>query len=301
MDTKKFSAKDFFLNLGATVALYVSVGSLLNLLFTVINTAYPQTNSYNYLGSSSISWPVAALIIVFPVFILLMWLMEKSYMEDSERRESGIHKLLSYVTLFLAGGIVIGDLVTVLYYFLDGQELTAGFLLKVLALLVISAMLFYYFISEIRGRLTGGTRKIWRVVSGVLVFGSIILGFAVLGSPDTQRLLKADNLKMSNLTEINSYIQNFFSQNGKLPDNLNEASSLGYYPNLIDVQTKKPYEYIKRGSLNYSLCAEFNKASGVEVTPQAYPYGSSFGSHPAGRHCFEQTINPNSYISPIRK
>jgi hypothetical protein len=69
----KTSAKDFFLNLGAIVALYTTIISLLNLLFTVINKAFPQIVNYYYTSSSSISMPVATLIIFFPVYILLMW------------------------------------------------------------------------------------------------------------------------------------------------------------------------------------------------------------------------------------
>ena len=76
----KTSAKDFFLNLGAIVALYTVVENLISLLFTVINKSYPQiVNGYNYSTSYSISFPVATLIIFFPIFILLMWLLNNSF------------------------------------------------------------------------------------------------------------------------------------------------------------------------------------------------------------------------------
>ena len=43
METQtKISAKDLFINLGAIVSLYTVVVSLVNLLFTAINTAYPK-------------------------------------------------------------------------------------------------------------------------------------------------------------------------------------------------------------------------------------------------------------------
>ena len=170
MDTKKFSTKDFFLNLGATVALYTVVGTLINLFFTIINHAYPKiTDVYNYYNvSQSISWPVSTLIIVFPIFIFLMWFLEKEYKNNPEERNTGVHRLLTYVTLFIAGVVVAGDLITVLYYFLDGQELTTGFLLKVLVLLLVSVGLFIYYLSDVRGTLTSRGRKTWRVVSGVV-------------------------------------------------------------------------------------------------------------------------------------
>src|SRR3989344_7649230 len=112
----KSSAKDFFINFGAIVALYVSVVSLINLLFTVINKSYPQVSGYNYFGSESISWPVATLLIFFPIFIFLMWLLEKDYRINPEKQNGGIHRWLTYVTLFLAGLTMAIDLITVLYY-----------------------------------------------------------------------------------------------------------------------------------------------------------------------------------------
>lgn len=308
MDKAKFSSKDFFLNLGATVALYTVVVSLVNLLFTVINYAYPKVAvgyNYYYNASQSISWPVASLMIVFPVLILLMWVLEREYKNNPEERNTGIHRLLTYVTIFIAGLVVAGDLVTVLYYFLDGQELTKGFLLKVLVLLFVVGSLFTYYISDVRGTLTSKSRKVWRIFTGVVILASIVWGFSVLGSPATQRLYKNDTQKINNLQEINNYVQSFYSQNGRLPENLNDVSTLGYLPNFTDPQTGKPYEYIRKGTLNYSLCAEFNKASNERMDKLAasnatYPYGGIMGPHPAGRYCFEQIVNPNTYIKVVR-
>src|ERR1035437_968397 len=173
METQtKTSAKDFFINLGAIVALYVTVVSLLNLLFTVINNAYPQIG-YTYYGSQSISMPVATLIIFFPLFILLMWLMERSYVVEPEKKNLGVRRWLTYITLFVAGLTLAGDLVTVIYYFIDGQELTTGFLLKILSVFVVILVVFLNYISDIRNRLTSMSRKVWLDISLVLILGSI--------------------------------------------------------------------------------------------------------------------------------
>ena len=294
-------AKDFFINLGAIVALYTSVVSLINLLFTIINTAYPQiTNGYDYFGSTSISWPVATLIIFFPIFILLMWLLEKDYRVNPEKQSSGIHRWLTYITLFLAGVTIAVDLITVLYYFIDGQELTTGFLLKVLALLVVATGIFSYYLSDVLGKLTAKSRNIYRVIAFVIILGSIVWGFSVLGSPAAQRLYKYDEQKVNDLMSINNEINNYYSLNGALPKTLSEISP-NYYVPTIDSQSQKPYEYELTGGLKYNLCAEFNKAS-IEkdntVSIPQYPYGATW-RHEAGRYCFPQTINPNIYSKPI--
>src|SRR3990167_10866253 len=100
----KMAVKDFFLNLGAFVALYTIVVYLIQLLFTIINSAYPMiTYGYNYYGSQSISWPVAILIIFFPIFLLLQWFLSKEYILEPEKKNISIRKWLIYVTLFLSG------------------------------------------------------------------------------------------------------------------------------------------------------------------------------------------------------
>lgn len=167
---KQSNAKDFFINLGAIVGLYTVVYSLIDLLFTVINKAYPQiTNGYDYVGSQSISRPVAILIIFFPIFILLMWLLEKEYKQFPEKQNMGVHKWLTYVTLFISGLVIAGDLITVLYYFIDGQELTTAFLLKVLVLIVIATGIFTYYLSDARSKLTPTVRNIYRGISFAIV------------------------------------------------------------------------------------------------------------------------------------
>ena len=188
--TQKYNVKDFFLNLGATISLYTVVGSLVTLLFSVINRAYPQVAN-NYYSTSSISWPVSILVIFFPIFILLMWLIEKDYTVNPHNK-AGMHKWLTYLTLFVAGFVLAADLIAVLYYFIDGRELTTAFLLKVFVLLVITGSVFTYYISDIKETLTAKNRNIWRIYALVLVLGSLVWGFSVLGSPRSQRLYNYD-------------------------------------------------------------------------------------------------------------
>src|SRR3989344_2215261 len=289
METQtKTSAKDFFINLGAIVALYTSVVSLLNLLFTIINTIYPQINhQYSYFGSESISWPVATLIIFFPIFLLLMWLLEKEYKINPEKQSFGIHRWLTYITLFISGLVMAIDLITLLYYFLDGQELTNGFLLKVFVLLIVAGSIFAYYISDIRGKLTSKSRIFWRLFAGFIVLGSIVWGFAVLGSPATQRLYKYDEQKINDLMSINSEIINYYNNKEVLPRDLADITAGAYYITVTDAQTGKLYDYKKKTATTYNLCAEFNKSSKDNNMPESsalYQYGGISWSHPEGRH-----------------
>ena len=304
----KTSAKDFCLNLGAFIALYTLIASLLNLLFTIIEKAYPKitdTSNYYSSSSSSISWPVSILIVFFPIFILLMYFLEREYRTEPEKQNNSVHRGLTYITLFVSAIVIVGDLITVVYYFIDGQELTTGFLLKVLVLLVVACSIFVYYISDLRGKLTSKSRIFWRVFAGVIILGSIVWGFAVLGSPRTQQLIKYDQQKVSDLQNMNNQVTYFYQTKNKLPDTLLDLSVSNYYFTQADSQTGKKYEYNKTGDMSYELCAVFNKDSKDEnnsTYPIAYPNnGTTSWTHPAGRYCFAETVtlNPNNYPKSI--
>lgn len=299
-------AKDVFLNLASMVALYSSAVALLNLLFTVINKAFPQVTSYSYYSySSSISFPVATLIIVFPLYILFMWLIEKDLAQSMDARMSGIRKWLIYITLFISGGLVVGDLVAVVYYFIDGQELTAGFLLKVLSILVVAGAVFSYYIADVRNKLTSHALKASAVISLLCIIAVIVLGFMVIGSPRTQRLAKHDEAKIYDLQNLASQIRYFYDTNKVLPQTLTELSQSNTYGARMyaDQQTGEPYVYKIIDATTFEVCAEFNRdsdsntrANSVIEPVQAPMYGSldMWNTYSAGESCFRQIVGPSS-------
>ena len=74
----KTTPKDFFVFIGAMVALYVSAVSLLNLLFEIINASFPDALNFSYDNfSSGMRWSIASLLIVFPLYIFLSWFINK--------------------------------------------------------------------------------------------------------------------------------------------------------------------------------------------------------------------------------
>jgi len=287
------------------VALYTVVFNLINLLFTVISKAYPQIQSYNYYSpSSSISFPVATLIIFFPIFILLMWLLEKGYVTEPLKKQIAIRRWLTYITLFIAGLSLAGDLVSVLYYFIDGQELTTGFLLKALVVLVLAGLVFFYYISDIREKLNSKSRKMWALVSGLIILASIIWGFSVLGSPRTQQLIKYDEQRVNDLQNVQWQILNYYQRTGSVPQNLEQlADPLSGFMLPKDRQTSENYEYKKTGNLDFELCANFNLSRTGGTMPYE-PLVSKVGAdenwnHPGAHHCFKRTIDPTLY--PVAK
>jgi len=293
------------LHIAVIALLYTGAVALLNILFRVINVAFPQVASYNYYDSTSISLPVATLIVAFPLFLFLANILRKSYVADPSKREYSVRRGLIYLTLFIAGAVLAGDLITLIYFFLDGQELTTAFLLKILSVLVVTGSIFGYYLDDLRGRLDA-RKNIWRIVSVVLVVGSIVAGFSVLGSPQTQRLVRYDSQKVSDLQNIQWQIVNYWQQKGSIPTTLAELGDpISGFSNPLDPQTKTSYEYEKTGNVSFNLCATFNKSSKAgEGAPSLVTYPESRDKlgdnwqHEAGRQCFERTIDAELY--PVR-
>ena len=150
----KTSPKDFFLHLLAIISLYVSAGSFITLMFQYVNLAFPdKLEGADYWvrqsAYSGIRWSIASLVVVFPVYILTSWFLNKSYLKEPEKRNLRIRRWLIYFTLFAAAAIVIGDLVALVYQLLGG-ELTPRFLLKVLTVFFVAGSVFSYYFFDLR-------------------------------------------------------------------------------------------------------------------------------------------------------
>lgn len=306
----KTIAGDFFLHLGMIVSLYVMVGFLVNLLFTIINVAYPVVDAYYY--RPSISLPVAALIVLFPILIFLSRLIYRTYEADESKKQLWMRRWLTFLTLFIAGAVIAGDFITVIYFFLDGRDLTASFVLKALSLLVVTGMVFGYFIRDLRDKIVSKERKIWMGAAAIVIAATIIAGFFVIGSPQTQRKIKYDEQRVQHIQNIQSQIINYWQAKGIVPMALSDLEdSLSYASIPVDPETEVSYEYRKTGPIAFELCANFNLSSqeamgatrAIPATPYPYvekPYGPSENwDHPAGNYCFKRKIDQDLY--PLRK
>lgn len=301
MNTKT-TGKDFFLHLGLLVSLYAGVGFLLNLLFSVINAAYPQITSYYY--TPSISFPVAALLILTPVFLILASIIGKIELSDPEKKDIWVTKWGNYLTLFVTGAAIVGDLIAVVYYYLDGQDITTAFLLKVLAVFVVLAAVFGYTWSTMTRSLSSRTRMIWRIGAVSLVTVSIILGFMIIGSPRTQRLVRYDTQKINDLQSIQREIISYWQMKNSLPPAMSDLSDpLSYFVVPTDPETGAAYSYAQVSPTTFKLCATFNSdsktANGNSTASQRY-YPVEVNQnwdHDAGEQCFERTIDPERYPS----
>ncbi len=148
---EKTSPKDVFLHLLAIITLYISAGSFLTLIYQYANILFPDIAMPEYYPGNfgTIRWAIASLVVVFPVFLFTTRHLNKSYEASPTKRNLRTRKWLIYFTMFAAALLIIGDLVTLLNYFLSG-ELTIRFIIKVLAIFFVAGSVFYYYLWDLR-------------------------------------------------------------------------------------------------------------------------------------------------------
>lgn len=125
-----------------------------------------------------------------------------------------------------------------------------------------------------------------------------------MGSPRTQRLLRYDSQRVSDLTNLQYSITDYYRNKQALPQSLEMLKDplMGtYIP--TDPQTSAEYGYEKTGATTFSLCADFNlpqvttsaDADKLNYEVQTAIEQSMTWPHQAGHTCFERTIDPEMY------
>jgi hypothetical protein len=148
------SARDAFFHLLAFTALFAWAISLITLLFNYIGFAFPDpaTRYSTYAVEAALSGmrtALATIIVAFPLFLAVWWTLLREIREAPELAKSGVRRWLASLTLFVGAVTVMGDVITAIYYLING-ELTISFVLKVLALLIVAGSISIYLAMTLR-------------------------------------------------------------------------------------------------------------------------------------------------------
>ena len=305
MESTHNTPRDVFLYLLAIIALVMTATNLGALLFQFINIYVPDalSNQYFYREGAygTIRWTVATLIIVFPVLVWAWRFLRKDIAKFPEKKELKIRKWLLYLTLFIAGVVVIGDLIALIYNFLQG-ELTVRFGLKIAVVLAIAGSIFWHYLGELHGRAGRGAHRVFIWTVAVIVVASVVTGFVVAGSPQSRRIARFDEQRVMDLQSIQWQIVSFWQGKTRLPTSLGELrNDISGYVAPTDPVSGTAYEYRTTGGQSFQLCAQFQTDTSAEKVPKSTAsreWGQNW-IHPAGRFCFQRTIDPQLY--PVRE
>jgi hypothetical protein len=309
LESSKNLPRDTFLYLLATITLIIVSFGFGLAVFNYINFYFPDsaTDFDFYARESSYEFPIrqamAMLIVVFPVFVWVSRFLKKDIYLHPEKKELKIRKWLLSLTLFVAGLVIIGDLIAVINNFLSG-ELTTRFILKALTIVFIAGSIFYYYLAQIKEE-----KVKWLSIFSWLIIGVVIFvvswGFVIIGSPLEQREKRFDEKRIQHLQMIQNYIINYWQSKKMLPEKLVDLEN----PLLnifipVDPKTSQPYEYriIKNKTLTFELCANFAGTNNAKEfnypVDQTYPGLKGINDnwrHSSGRTCFERSIDPDFF------
>lgn len=295
--------RDVFVHLLMMSTLYVAIVSFITLIFQYVNILLPDALSYGITGPlDALRVASATLVVVFPVFLGLSFMLEGEFAKHPERHDLRIRKWLVYFTLFAAAITIIVELARLVYTFYSG-DLSTQFALKVLSVLVITGAVFGYYLWDLRRNMKKSVMpKVWAIVTGVIILGSLVAGIFIAGTPSEQRALRFDDRRVNDLSSIQSQIISYWTQKNKLPENLAALhDDISGFTAPVDPATNAAYTYKATSTLSFELCADFTKPSTGDANSMARAYPAPYGTsgdnwnHAAGHACFTRTIDPDIY------
>ena len=150
--TPSLDARDAFMYVLMYSTLYFSAHNLCALLFQLIDRAFPDASAHQWaamLSEEALRWSISALIVALPVFAFVASKLAGEVRDDLTKRASKVRRQLTYLTLFIAAIVLIGDVTTLIYNVLGG-DLTERFVLKILTVAVVAGSGFGYYLRQLR-------------------------------------------------------------------------------------------------------------------------------------------------------
>ena len=144
------SAREAFIYLVSFTTLGLSAYAAGDVLFEFINRGFPAPTPPPITQPvlETIRWSLASLLVAFPVFLLVDREIARMVRADPAKLVSQIRQQVTYLTLFIASCVLLGDFTVLVYNFL-GSELTARFLLKVVTAGAIAGAVFLYHLRDL--------------------------------------------------------------------------------------------------------------------------------------------------------
>ncbi len=296
------SAREAFLYLVMFVTLYVTAYNVGALGFQFVERWLPDpaltSGRYDVsarYSAQAIRGAAAGLLIAFPVFLALSSYIGRALRRDPAKRTSRVRKWLTYLTLFVAALVILGDL-TVLVTRLLAGELAPRFVTKVAIVAAVAGYVFGHYLADLRqeedrpGRPIGGTAWPSRLAAVMAVI-VLALGLWVAGSPQHARRTEIDARRVQMLDAVSNAVDSYYDRSRTLPAALDSLISVSRWnrADLRDPVTSEPFGYSVLDSTHYQLCATFDTADTTGDMAIGLR-GSAFWAHGAGRHCFRLQV-----------
>ncbi len=296
--------KQLAIQAGALISLYLSLTFTILLAFSLINLFFPDSvdsvwriNSYQ----SSLRWSTSMVIVFLPTYLTLTRITNRHRRQAGNNSYLKLTKWFIYLSLLIAGLVILGDLVSIIYTFLNG-ELTWRFFFKAIVLLALVGAAFTYYVLDARDYWLKKSRASvgYGIAVSILAIILLTIGFTKMESPQTLRAYNIDQRQESDLQMIQSQVSNYIYTEGEVPDSLQQA--YGDYRRLPVAPTgQAAYEYQKTDT-GFALCATFLAPSrendyyypvaiNESADQRVFISESDNWQHNSGRTCFERKVS----------
>ena len=135
-------------------------------------------------------------------------------------------------------------------------------------------------------------RNSWSAIAATLAVAVVVgLGLHFLGGPGTQRLARADEVRVRALAQLAQHVWQNWHDSSALPANLDKLPANAKQ----DPLTKQPFVYRAKSGSEYELCATF--ATDNHDREVQNPANPDAWLHPKGDYCFQMNAAnavPNS-------
>ena len=284
------SAREAFLYLLLFVALYLVCFHAGAILFALIEWQWPDAMLRGLPGRhwDGVRFSVATLLVAFPVYVVTSRFVGRSYEADPEQRHSAVRRWLTYLTLFNAACLLIGDLIGLILGALNGG-LTTPFLAKAAVVACLGLWVFMHYLgglrrdeseAPLRRRSVLGARA-----AGALVVIVGVVGLWLAGAPEKARQGHFDRERLTDLQMLSTAVITDRQTYRAVPPGLDVVArrNTGIGLRILDPVTNLPYGYTALGDTAFMLCASFDAPDSIG------PEGSNvseFWRHEAGPHCY---------------
>ena len=130
--------------------------------------------------------------------------------------------------------------------------------------------------------------KIFISIVVLAVLAAVVYGFILVGSPASQRVIRFDERRVSDLQNISFALDSYWVRNAQLPENLEALQDQRFFVRSIqDSETQEPYEYRVLSAVTYELCTVFTAESPLSPKPS---FSQKPWEHGIGRTCFEREV-----------
>jgi hypothetical protein len=309
MNSRPHNAKHAFFYLISFFALGFTAIAIGQVIFQLINFSIVETTPsyYGDYHNEVLRFAISSLIIAAPIYYFFTRKINGDLATGELDTEASIRKWLTYLALFIASAVAIGDLIFTLNSFLAG-EVTIKFFLKALTIFVIAGGFGSYYFFDLRRKDLKRDRRV-KIFGGVfitIILACLIASFSLIDSPKKARELREDQERVNELQQITYSISDFYRNEEKLPQSLDDLVDDFKLreATLLDPVTEERYELQVIDTEKYQLCANFTHDNTDFETQERQRYVDPRWSHVSGRQCFEVEISerdgyPNFEVKPI--